>query len=118
MRHIGKAGAGLNGAVAAVGLDQAHDHLHQGGLARTVATHKGGTRAGFYGKVHAGKQRALSVLKVDVFKCNKGRSGSHGAAYSVVRAEPPSAGGSQSRICIFIEPSRRYVTAYGTIDPP
>ncbi|MND87406.1 hypothetical protein D3C80_794060 [compost metagenome] len=62
LRDIGEAGAGLDRAVARVGLDQAHDHLHQGGLARPVAPDQGGAAARLHRHVDAVEQRAGAVL--------------------------------------------------------
>jgi hypothetical protein len=75
---IGKAGAGLDGAVAGVGLYQAHDHLHQGRLAGPVATDKGGAGARLDGDVDPVEQRALAVLETDVLEGDERRTGSHG----------------------------------------
>ena len=82
LRDIGEAGAGLERAVARVRLDQSHDHLHQGGLARPVAADQGGAAARLHRHVDAVKQRAGTVLKADVFESDEGGSGGHGGAYS------------------------------------
>ncbi|MNS53090.1 hypothetical protein D3C72_858340 [compost metagenome] len=82
LRHIGEAGAGLDGAVAAVGLDQTHDHLHQGRLAGPVATDHGGAAARLDRQIDPVEQRALTILQTDIFKGDEGGTSSHGRAYS------------------------------------
>src|SRR5690606_38135377 len=91
LRDVGEAGTGLDRAVAAVGLDQAHDDLHQGGLARAVPPDQGGAAARLDGEVDAVEQGAGTVLETDVLEGDEGRSGGHWRPYRGGGDEPPRA---------------------------
>src|SRR5690606_19697693 len=92
LRDIGEAGAGLDRSVARVRLDQAHDDLHQGGLARPIAADQGGAAARLHRHVDAVEQRAGTVLQADVLEGDERRARGHrhqsekgGDAYSADR---------------------------------
>ena len=89
LRHIGETDGGLDRTVAAVGLDQAHDHLHQGGLAGAVAADEGRAAARFDREVDAVEEGALAVLKADVLECDEGGSGCHWRPYRGGTLDPP-----------------------------
>ena len=77
LRDIGEAGAGLDGTVAGVGLDQAHDHLHQGRLAGPVPADEGRAGARLNRDVDAVKQWPLAILEADVVERDERGTGSH-----------------------------------------